>query len=163
MRDIFTTDVASLLATTEGGPGWGGPFEPWEFHPALNHFPIAFLVGGVTLDFYAWWRGQPSLVQVASGMLVAGLLSGVLTAFAGVLAFFTVPGQTEVAHRLMYWHMAIQAAALMLFAWPVWQRWRHWLARPTLIARCLAGLAAVLLLIGSGIGGYIVFHGAAGV
>jgi uncharacterized membrane protein len=121
---MMTTISGSMnvLAHTEAGYGWGGPVEPWEFHPALSHFPIAFLVGGVVLDLYAWWRGQPSLAQVATGLLIARILSGVLTVLAGLLAFFTVPGHTEEAHRLMFWHMGIQAAALLLFVMPVWQR-----------------------------------------
>ena len=112
----------TLFAHSEGGTGWGGPFQPWEFHPALNHLPIAFLLGGVVLDLYAWWRGRPALTQVATGMLVAGLLTGIITALAGVLAFYTVPAHTEEAHRLMYWHIAIQVAALLLFAWPAVER-----------------------------------------
>lgn len=53
------------LAYREEETGWGGPFEPREIHPALNHLPIAFLLGAVALDLYAWRRGQPGLVEVA--------------------------------------------------------------------------------------------------
>jgi uncharacterized membrane protein len=84
-----------LLAHSEGGHGWGGLFQPWEIHPALNHLPIALLLGGVILDLWAWGRGRPALAQVATGMLVAGVLTGVLTALAGLLAYFTVPAHTE--------------------------------------------------------------------
>lgn len=146
-----------VLAHSESGYRGGGLVELWEIHPALTHFPIAFLMAGVVLDVYAWWRGKPSLEQVATGLLVAGFLTGVLAALAGVLAFFTVPAHTEAAHRLMYWHMGIQAGALLLFAWPIWQRWRSWSAAPH--TRVAASFAALLLLIGSGIGGYVVYHG----
>jgi uncharacterized membrane protein len=117
----------------------------------------------VALDLYAWWHGRDSLVQVATGLLVAGVLAGVLTAAAGFLAFFTVPGHTEEAHRLMYWHPGIQAAALLLFAWPTWVRWRNWTSRPIGAWRFVACVAAVLLLVGSGVGGYIVYHGGGGI
>lgn len=136
---------------------------PWEIHPALNHFPIAFLIGGVALDLYARWRRKPSLNQVATGLLIAGLITGILTALAGLLAFFTVPGHTDEAHRLMYWHMVIQAVALVLFAWSICKRWRvsSESARPAgLLISCIA---AMMLLAGSGIGGYLVYHGGAGV
>src|SRR5690348_16243428 len=33
--------------------------EPWEIHPALVHFPIAFLLGAVAYDLDAWRRGDP--------------------------------------------------------------------------------------------------------
>ena len=153
----------ALFAHTEGGYGWGGPFEPWEIHPALNHLPIAFLLGGVALDLYAWIRGRPSLLPVVTGLLGTGVITGALAALAGVLAFFTVPGHTEEAHRLMFWHMGIQAAALLLFLGPTWRRWRSRAALPSAASRLVLCVAAVLLLIGSGIGGYIVYHGGAGV
>lgn len=153
----------NVFAHTEGGYGWGGPFEPWEIHPALNHLPIAFLLGGVGVDLYAWWRGRPNLSQVATGLLVAGVLTGLLAWLAGVLAFFTVPAHTEEAHRLMYWHAVIQTAALAMFAWPTWKRWRNWTALPTAGSRLVVCLAAALLLVGSAVGGYLVYHGGAGV
>lgn len=152
-----------VLAHSAGGHGWGGLVEPWEIHPALNHLAIAFLLGGVAVDLYAWWRGRDSLAQTATGLLVAGLLAGVLTAAAGLLAFFTVPGHTEEAHWLMYWHLGIQAGALLLFAWPTWVRWRNWASRPTGTGRVVACIAGVLLVVGSGVGGYIVYHGGAGI
>jgi uncharacterized membrane protein len=152
-----------LLGHTESGSGWGGPFEPWEIHPALNHLPIAFLLGGVVVDLYAWARGRPGAARVATGLLVAGVLTGVLTALAGLLAFFTVPGHTEEAHRLMYWHLGVQAAALLLFLGPAWARSRDFAVQPSPTGRLLIGLAAIALLIGSAIGGYIVYHGGAGV
>jgi len=153
----------ALFARSPNGYSWGGPFEPWEIHPALNHLPIAFLLAAVVLDLYTAWRKRPALVQVATGLLVAGVLTGLLSALTGVLAFFTVPGHTEEAHRLMFWHMGIQAAALLLFTWPAWKRWRNWFAPPSAAVRLTGCLGAVLLLVGSAVGGYIVYHGGAGI
>ena len=89
-------------------------------------------------------------------------MTGVLAALAGVLAFFTVPAHTEEAHRLMYWHLGVQTAALALFAWPAWSM-RRAPAGATGAARAAGWVAAVLLIVGSGIGGYVVYHGGAGV
>lgn len=152
-----------LLGHTESGAGWGGPFEPWEIHPALNHLPIAFLLGAVALDLYAWGRGRPGAARVATGLLVAGVFTGLLTALAGLLAFFTVPAHTVEAHKLMYWHLGVQAAALLLFAGPAWARSRDLARPPSPGGRFLICVAAVVLLVGSAIGGYIVYHGGAGV
>jgi len=143
--------------------GWGGPFELWEIHPALNHLPIAFLLGGVVLDLYAWWRRRPTIAQVATGLLLAGVLSGLLAALAGVLAFFTVPAHTDEAHRLMFWHMGTQAAAMVLFIAVAWGRWRNWFVPPSAVVRFVECFAALLLLVGSGLGGYLVYHGGAGI
>lgn len=129
----------------------------------LVHFPIAFLLSGLALDLYAWWRGRPDLAWVVNGLFVAGVLTGVLAALTGLLAFFLVPAHTDEAHQLMYWHLGIQAAALVLFAWPAWVGWRNWLLPLTTGPRVASWLATVLLMVGSGIGGYIVYHGGAGV
>lgn len=152
-----------ILAHTPEGSGWGGPIEPWELHPALTHFPIAFLLCGVLLDLCAWWRKRPDLARISTWLLVVGVVTGVLTALAGLLAFFTVPAHTDQAHRLMYWHLIIQTVALILFAWPTAKRWRNAALIPTIAMRLVACMAAIMLAVGSGIGGYIVYHGGAGI
>ena len=107
--------------------------------------------------------GRPNWMPAATGLLVAGVLTGVLAAASGVLAWYTVPAHTDEAHQLMFWHMGIQAVAVVLFAWPAWKRWRHKDVPPTIRLRLVACLAAILLLVGSGMGGYLVYHGGAGV
>ena len=153
----------TVLAHSGSGYGWGGPLEPWEIHPTLVHFPIAFLLGAVVLDIYAWLRGRPP-ARVVRGLLLVGVLTGLLTAAAGLLAFFTLPGtHTEQAHDLMYWHLGVQAAALVLFA-IAWGFWRNADGTsPPAGARLVALLGADLLLVGSALGGYIVYHGGAGI
>jgi uncharacterized membrane protein len=151
-----------LLAHGPEGHGWGGPFQPWEFHPALNHLPIAFLLAAVALDLYAAFRKRPALLPTAFGLLTAGVLTGALAALAGVLAFFTVPAHTDQSHRLMFWHMGVQAIALVLFAGVAWRRRRN-RESSSAAGRLVLCLAAIALLTGSAIGGYIVYHGAAGV
>ena len=151
-----------ILAHGGGGSGWGTPIEPWEFHSMLVHFPIALLLAGVALDLYAGWRGRPNLLPTVRGLLVSGVLTGILAALAGILAFFMVPAHTEEAHHLMYWHLGVQSAALALFAWAAWARRGTAVAPPT-AARMAGWVAALLLVVGSGIGGYVVYHGGAGV
>jgi len=133
-----------------------------EIHPALNHFPIAFLIGGVILDLYAWWRQQENLQRIATALMLAGIIMGLVTAAAGFLAFFTVSAHTETAHVLMYWHLGIQAASILIFAIVVRRRWNTF-GSPLGSSRALEILAAVGLLVGSYIGGFIVYQGGAGV
>ena len=144
----------------EGRRAW---FSPLELHPMLNHFPIAFLLGFVALDLFAWWRRRLDLAQIATGLLIAGLLMGVLTAAAGLLAFFTVQAHTEEAHVLMYWHLSVQSVALVLFGLAALLRWETWALPPTFGARLTGFIGALTLTVGSALGGYIVFHGGAGI
>jgi uncharacterized membrane protein len=154
----------NLLAHTGGGYSGNEILTPWEIHPILVHFPIAFLLGAVALSLYAWWRRQVGLEQVATGLFIAGILMGLLAALAGFLAFFTMPGShTEAAHDLMYWHLGLQAASLLLFAWVAWRRWRAWALGPNSGVQVIGWIATGVFMIGSALGGYMVYHGGAGI
>jgi uncharacterized membrane protein len=153
--------MSPLLAHAGGGYGDNPYFTPWEIHPALVHFPIAFLIGAVLLDLFAVRRPESGWARTATGLMVAGVVTGLITGLAGLLAFFTLPGtHTEAAHATMYWHLGVQAAALVLFAVACWARWG---VVPGLGVRLLGWAAAVLLVVGSALGGWIVYHGGAGI
>jgi len=154
--------MLSLFAHTGSGYGDNGFFTPWEFHPALVHFPIAFLIGGVLLDLWAMRRPGSGWSRTATGLLITGLISGVVVGATGFLAFFTLPdSHTEGAHTAMYWHLGLQAASLLLFAVVCWARWR--VEAPALGTRVVGWLATVLLAVGAALGGWIVYHGGAGI
>ena len=138
-----------------------GPFPPWEAHPATVHFPIAFLVGAVVLDLYAWQRARADLARVATGLMAAGVILGLVAVATGLLAFFTVRAHTATAHEQMYWHLGLNAAALVLFAVVCFARRRR--DGPGTGLR-IAGLVATGLLAAGGfLGGQIVYRGGAGV
>jgi uncharacterized membrane protein len=139
------------------------PPPPWELHPALVHFPIAFLLGGVLLDLFAWWRQRPELARIATGLLLAGTLTGVVAALSGLLAFFTVPAHTEEAHTLMYWHLGLAVLTLVVFCWVSAMRCFNWRSTPTRSVRISGFFSALLLVAASALGGWIVYHGGAGI
>jgi len=137
--------------------------QPWELHPMLVHFPIAFLLGGVAL--LVWARRKPSefLHHAAAGLLLAGMICGWVAAAAGGLAYFTVPAHTEEGHELMYWHLGLALAMLAVFTWVSIARWR---GRTTAASKpqLLASLVGIVLLMLTGyVGGSIVYHHGAGV
>ena len=136
----------------------------WEIHPATVHFPIALLLAGVALDLYAWWHGRQELLRVAHGILLAGVLTGVLAALSGLLAFYTLPPtHTEEAHTIMYWHLWLQVAALAVFAAVVLARWRLRQRAPAGVLRITGLVAAGLLVVASYLGGHLVYRGATGI
>ncbi len=137
--------------------------KPWELHPALVHFPIGLLLAGVILDLYAWWRRRDDLVRTATGLLVAGVLAGVVAAISGLIAYNTVPAHTAEAHEMMTWHWKLQTVVMGLFIAVALMRWRMRNTRSSLLARLLGLLAAVLLVVGSYLGGQLVYRGGAGV
>lgn len=135
----------------------------WEIHPALVHFPIALLLGGILLDLYAWWRRE-DLAWVATGLLLAGVVTGALAAVAGVVAFYTVPSShTEEAHRLVPWHIGMAVTMFVLFTVAAIMRWYRQPVPPTSVIRVLGLVAAAVLLVTAALGGRIVYHGGMGI
>lgn len=133
----------------------------WELRPAAVHFPSALLLAGVALELYAWWRGQENLARIAYGILVAGVLTGVLAASTGFLAFYTLPPtHTEEAHTIMYWHLGLQVGAIVVFAAVVLVRWRLRERAPYGALRLTGLVAAGLLVAGAYLGGHLVYRGA---
>ncbi|HCO21537.1 MAG TPA: hypothetical protein DIT97_00115 [Gimesia maris] len=132
-------------------------------HPALVHVPIAFLLGGVVLLLWAWWRANEIQHRVAAGMLLVGMVSGWLASTAGGLAYFTVPAHTEQGHVLMYWHLGFGLAMLILFTWLSTVSWRGRTTAATKLQLTVALCGVVLLMLTGYLGGLIVYHHGAGV
>lgn len=133
----------------------------WEFHPAVVHFPIAFLVGGVALDVFG--SASEAAVEAATYMLLAGLVTGAVAAATGVVSFYTVPANhTEDAHYKVFRHIWAMVAAVVLFTVVCFVRWPH----PATVSPAIRGLgvaAALILLFGGYVGGKLVYHGGLGV
>jgi uncharacterized membrane protein len=138
--------------------------EPWEIHPSLVHFPIAFLIAGLCMDLYARARHSLSAGHVATGLYVAGVGAGLVTGLAGLLAFYTVPAaHTEQAHDQLFWHLGLALTSVVLFAGVAWVRWRGWQELPSVGALVVSVVAIGLLSAAGYLGGHIVYHGAMGI
>jgi uncharacterized membrane protein len=138
--------------------------EPWEIHPSLVHFPIALLIAGLCTDLYARARRTLSAGHVATGLYVAGVLMGLVTGLAGLLAFYTVPSaHSEQAHDQVIWHLGLALASVVLFMGVAWQRWRGWNELPSVGSLVVSMVAVGLLTVAGYLGGHIVYHGAMGV
>jgi len=140
------------------------PFpKPWELHPMLVHFPIAFLLGATVLMFWAVRRPSEMLHRSVAGLLLAGVFFGWLAAAAGGLAYFTVPAHTEEGHGLMLWHLGFGLTVLSLFTWVSIARWRRRETSATKLQLVVTFVGVVLLMLTGHVGGLIVFRHGAGV
>lgn len=137
--------------------------KPWELHPMFVHFPIAFLLAGVAIHLWLFWRNQEKGCEIADRILAAGVVSGWPAAVAGVLAFFTVPAHTGEGHDLMYWYAGLWTAALLIRTGLAAKRWRNRSESATTIQLSAGMMGAMLLTITGYLGGAIVYHRGAGV
>lgn len=123
-------------------------------HPPLTDLVIGFWTSAVLLDLLGGERAQ----RAAEGMVGAGVLSALPTAYAG-LADWQALGQTKPERRVGVVHALSNAVALTLFGW-------SWLARRRRrqglgVALGLAGSAAATL--GGYLGGHLAYRQAVGV
>ena len=132
----------------------------WEIHPAVVHFPIAFLLGGVVLDLFG--LHSEAAVAAATYLLLAGLATGAVAAVTGVVSYYTVPGNhTEQAHQRVYWHIGAMVTAVVMFAVVCFVRRQH----PSVVSPAIRGLglaAAAILIFGGYVGGKLVYQGGSG-
>jgi uncharacterized membrane protein len=137
------------------------PMRTWEIHPAVVHFPIAFLLGGVALDLFG--LHSEAAVAAATYLLLAGLATGAVSAVTGVISYYTVPGNhTEQAHQRIYWHIWAMVTAVVLFAVVCFVRWQN----PSVVSPLIRGLglaAAAILTFGGYVGGKLVYQGGLGI
>jgi uncharacterized membrane protein len=133
----------------------------WEIHPAVVHFPIAFLLGGVVLDLFG--LHSEAAIAAATYWLLAGLATGAVAAVTGVVSYYTVPGNhTEQAHQRVYWHIGAMVTAVVMFAVVCFVRWQH----PSVVSPAIRGLglaAAAILIFGGYVGGKLVYQGGLGI
>lgn len=142
----------------------GSIVHAWELHPALVHYPIAFLTGGVLIDIIARFSARArKSTRVAAGLLLAGVASGIAAAFAGAISYFTVPAHTEGAHERMHAHLALAIAALAIFAFVAGARWRRRDAPASSVALASGLGGCALLICAALLGGNVVYRGGAGV
>ena len=101
--------------------------------------------------------------QPPVALLIAGLATGVIATAAGVVAYYTVPGNhTALAHQRIYWHIGVIVAAVALFSVVCFVRWQH----PSVVSPAIRGLgiaAVVIMLVGAYIGGKLVYQGGLGI
>lgn len=87
-------------------------------HPILVHFPIAFLSAGTLADSVALMGRSEMAPQIAWGLLVAGLLTGIAAVLAGMLDFIrlddAVAKRVSVHASLMM--LSLSAYGVALFA-----------------------------------------------
>jgi uncharacterized membrane protein len=99
-----------------------------NFHPALVHFPIAFITAAVAFiaigTLFRKWSYAAQCLVMGRWMLWGAALFALIAAIFGWFAFNSV-AHDEVSHAAMIlhrnWALGALAALLALAAWDVWR------------------------------------------
>src|SRR5437867_1398005 len=71
----FSRLASGVAAQTETYDTARSFIQPWEIHPMLVHYPIAFLLSAVALDLFVWWRERPNLAWAVRWLLLTGVVA----------------------------------------------------------------------------------------
>lgn len=81
-------------------------------HPALIPLPIAFLIGAAVTDLLYWNGSSLFWARMSFWLIVAGFVSGVIAAMAGLTDFLTIPRAR--VHRAGWIHMTGNVLVLII-------------------------------------------------
>lgn len=110
-----------------------------HLHPAVVHFPIAFLLtGSATGLLYLFWRRTNELRVITWWALIAGWMTCAAAVLTGVLAQRNLPPDAAYG-SVLNWHISAGLAVLVVYGALLYMQW---LRR----ARHRAGKAEVDLL-----------------
>jgi len=137
-------------------------FNGHPIHPALVHFPIAFLIGAFGFDLAGRWTGDASLWGVGAYLAAAGIVTALLAAIPGFLDyFFTVPPSSSAKRRATQ-HMLLNLTAVGLFA-VAWVTRGGSAPEPGTLILVLEGAGTVALSVAGYLGGILVSRNQIGI
>ncbi len=135
-------------------------------HPMIVHFPIAFLSAFFLLEIVGASFRRPAVLQVASWMLYLGAFGAVAAAAAGLIAAGSVPHGDSV-HEVMEWHqrlmLGVSGLAAVLAVWRAAVAGRFSSTMAQGLHLLLATVMITLLVLGTDLGGLMVYQHGVGV
>ena len=131
-------------------------------HPALVHYPWAFLTGAFLFDLAGKVTDSPAAWVTGAFLAAAGIATAIVAAVPGFIDYvYTVPPNSSGKRRAT-WHLGVNLTAVALFI-AAWVLRRHASAEPGTATLIAEGLGAVLLGVGGYMGGVLVNRNQIGV
>jgi nitrite reductase/ring-hydroxylating ferredoxin subunit/uncharacterized membrane protein len=131
-------------------------------HPILVGFPIAMWVGGFIFDLIAAKWPNPGLWAAGFYSVIAGCVSAVMAAAAGVIDWlFTVPPESSAKQRGLI-HGGLNAVNLLLFIYVAY-RLGSPAAEPDGATLFLMAIGVAILAVAGWMGGTLVYRNQIGV
>lgn len=125
-------------------------------HPALVHFPVAYLFGAFASDLAFWWTGDAFWARVSIWIIGIGFAIGTLAALVGTLDFMLV---REIRRHVTSWSHFLAAVMMLSLTAANW-----WLRVPDPVQGLLpwgiflSGVTAIALAFAGWLGGKLVYE-----
>jgi nitrite reductase/ring-hydroxylating ferredoxin subunit/uncharacterized membrane protein len=130
-------------------------FKGHPIHPALVHFPLAFLIGAFGFDLAGRLTGIQQLWTTGAYLAGVGIVTALFAAVPGLLDYlYTVPPKSSAKRRATL-HMVYNLSAVLLFALG-WALRGGVSAEPGLAVLVAEALGTGLLVAGGYLGGILV-------
>jgi uncharacterized membrane protein len=129
-------------------------------HPMVVHFPIAFLVGFLVVDFLGTFLQNQDMRKLAGGLLYLGTLAAGVAVFIGLMAESSVQ-HGENVHLILERHksigFSILALSFVLSAWRLLSGNEGIRGVSNILFLVLAVILNILIMLGADLGGLMVF------
>jgi nitrite reductase/ring-hydroxylating ferredoxin subunit/uncharacterized membrane protein len=137
-------------------------FKGHPIHPALVHFPLAFLFGAAGFDVAGRFLDRASLWLTGEHLALAGVLTAGAAAIPGIIDYiYTVPPDSSGKKRATK-HMLVQSTAVLLFVLALWLRSQSE-TPPSASVLALEVIGAAMLGFGGYMGGVLLDRNQIGV
>lgn len=137
-------------------------FRGHPIHPALVHFPLAFLTGAFVFDLIGRFTAQPALWSAGAYLAAAGIVTALVAAVPGLLDYFyTVPPKSSGKRRATL-HLVVNLAAVLLFT-VGWGLRGGLSAQPGTAVLIAEAVGTGLLMVGGFLGGVLVSRNQIGI
>ena len=131
-------------------------------HPALVHYPWAFLTGAFVFDVAGALTNSPAAWTSGAFLAAAGIACALVAAVPGFIDYvYTVPPDSSGKRRATR-HLTVNLSAVALFT-VGWMLRRHASAEPGQVVLVVEGVGTALLAVGGYMGGVLVNRNQVGV
>lgn len=124
-------------------------------HPMLIPFPIAFLVGAFASDLNFWSTGDAFWARASLWLTAAGLFTGLVAAFVGLVDFLSIP---DARQRAGWIHFLGNGIVLLLTLWSLLHRLGDPAGAVLPLGLALSTAVTIVLLLTGWMGGELAYR-----
>jgi uncharacterized membrane protein len=128
-------------------------------HALLIHFPTALLPMDAALAFFSYYQNETIFAKAGFYCLIAGVLTGWLAMFTGVIDLLRIPKQKKAAIGNGFTHGIINGSLIMIYSVLVYKGWQLYpnISVPSTTMLITKAILVVTLFAGNFLGGKLIY------